>query len=178
MEFSRYQKMIQKLAHVASARYDVEYEDMEAQGYLIYCECVRNFDITKSSFSTYLYINLSGRLGDYGISTMRQKGINLHDMLTCNDEESSMNEDNCILLSMEDSHITQENILDFAKGSLSNDGYTIFEWIISRVWEKKGRRKPSIYSAIEAFGWSKTRVQKCWEECKSFWLNEGAAFCC
>ena len=179
MKFADYQKMIQKLAYVASQRYAVEYEDMEAQGYLIYCECVQNFDLTKSSFSTYLYINLSGRLNDYGVTNMRQRGINLYDMLNHgNNEEDSLDEDNCLLLSMNDSQVTQQNLLESAKCNLSPDSYTIFEWIVGRTWEKKGRRKPSIYSAIEAFGWKRTKIQRCWDECRAYWLNEGAAFCC
>lgn len=178
MTFEKYQKMIQKIAHKVCNRYNLEYEDIEAQGYLIYCECVHNYNITRSSFSTYLYINLSGRLVDYAISTIRQKGINLYDLLNPGDTENDVIEDRCSLLASSDTPIDQDGILEFAKEFLSHDSYIIFNWIIKRDWEKKGRKKPSIYSAVETFGWKRTRVQKCWNECKMFWLNEGAAFCC
>lgn len=179
MNFADYQKLIQKQAHAASSRYNVEYEDMEAQGYLIYCECVQNYDITKSSFTTYLYINLAGRLADYAITTIRQRGMNLHDMLNHGvDEDDIIDENNCILLSVSDSHVTMDDILDHARDNLSHDSYTIFEWILNRTWERKGRRKPSIHSAMEVFGWKRTKMQRCWDECRAFWISEGAAFCC
>lgn len=172
MEFERYQRMIQKLAHMASDRFSVEYEDMEAQGYLIYCECVRSFDITKAGFSTYLYINLSGRLKDYGTSIIRQRGIFLHDML-----DESLDDRNS-LLAIEDNYTTLDNLLDFAKKMLSDDAYLLFKWIVSFKWERKGRKTPSLSSAIESFDWGKTKIKRCWNECRAFWQNEGAVFCC
>lgn len=179
MKFTDYQKMIQKVAHVMSERYNVEYEDMEAQGYLIYCECVQRFDLTKSSFSTYLYINLSGRLSDYGVTNTRQRGINLYDMINYEySEEEDVDECNCLLLAMDDNDILRLDLMESAKHSLSTDGFTVFKWILGRTWEKRGRRIPTITNAVEALGWTREHMRDCWNECRSFWLNEGAAYCC
>ena len=171
MNFLQYQNMIQKLAHKVSRLYQVEYEDMEAQGYLIYCECLQNYEITKASFSTYLYINLVGRLKSYALTVSRQKGIALYDLL--NDDISDLDEDTSALLSTEDDNVTQQELLDEAKKCLSHDSYIILKWIISRTWERKGKHKPSINTVVELFGWNRIKVKKCWDECKNFWLNEG-----
>ncbi len=161
-----------------SDKFNIEYEEMEAQGYLIYCECVKSFEPTKATFSTYLYINLLGRLSDYGTQYNKQRGISLHDYLNGNitDLENEISEDNCTILSYYDNEDTTESLLDYAKKSLSIDSFKVFSWILSRNWQKKGRTVPSIYAVVEAFNWTRTKATKCWNDCKNFWLNECACY--
>lgn len=172
MQFEKYQRMIQKVAHNIGIRYSVDFDEMEAQGYLIYCECVQKFDITKASFSTYLYINLTGRLKDFAESYTRNPCVSLDAIAA--DLDTSVDSNPC--LATEDG-ITQDMILDTARDFLSEDGYSIFQWILGRSWERKGRRTPSVEAAMKAFGWTRRHTQSCWDECRDFWRAEGAVFC-
>ena len=63
-QFEAYVMMIRKMAHKFARKLNVPYEEMEAQGYLIYSECLKSFDISKgTTFSTHLFTNLK-RLND------------------------------------------------------------------------------------------------------------------
>ena len=57
--FERFTKMIDKKAWEVSKKTGVDFEELQAQGALIYCKTLENYDIGKSSFSTILYISLN-----------------------------------------------------------------------------------------------------------------------
>ena len=175
MRFEQYQKLIQGVARKVSASYGVEYDEMEAQGYLIYCECVRGYDMTKASFSTYLYICLSHRLAEYAEKLKSHDDLGLCDL--ANDDDEWL-EDKSMALAVTDNAVTLKDLLDLAKPILSADAYSIFKWILGRSWERKGRRTPTMHTAAQALGWGRGRAQRGWDECKAFWNAEGVTYCC
>lgn len=58
--------MIREQAWSFAKRTGCEFDELFAQGNLIYCQALRTFDSSRNiKFSTWLYIQLRGRLGDY-----------------------------------------------------------------------------------------------------------------
>ena len=55
-QFEKYVDLIRNRAWEYHEKTGVDYEELESQGFLIYCECLERYDISKSGFSTYLYI--------------------------------------------------------------------------------------------------------------------------
>lgn len=159
--FEKYVKLIQKRAWEYAQKTGYDYDELEAQGYLIYCECLEKFDITKSSFSTYLYIQLN-RLNDYIVINNRQscKSYNLNEY-----EEQ--------LLESKYETVNIRELLESSKQYLTIEAQNVLEWLISRSWERKGVRTPSINRIIEEFNISKNRAEALWNECKNYWQEVG-----
>lgn len=165
--FDKYVNMIKKRAHDYSSKYSIDYSEMESQGFLIYCECLNNFDASKSSFSTYLYTQLS-RLNDFALTYRRQKGVLIQDYFEENENFEQIIEAR--------ESINFDDFLDDAKKELSENAYNLLLWILNREWEKKYKTKPSILQAMQFFKMTRRKIEKIWEECRMFWINEGYAF--
>ena len=157
--FDKYINLIRKSAHHYSNIFNnIEYEEIEAQGFLIYCECVDKYDITKASFSTYLVSELR-RLGDYCESVYKHDRYGAYSI----DNEE-------ITTDFAYSELpTLQNLLEDARNSLSEMGYRVFEWILKRSWEKKGRAKPTIKNVCDAFSISVSVATKVWYEIGDFY---------
>lgn len=161
--FEKYCKMIQKKAWEVSKKTGIEYEELEAQGYYLYCEALETWDCTKSSFSTHLYYNLL-QLDSYiehyiGYSRGR-KTEELNEVL-----ENQL-ESRCESISLFD-------FLEFSKKFLTDKSYNIIEWILNRVWETESVHKPTISACCRYFNLCRKEVEECWNEIKNFWNNEG-----
>lgn len=172
--FGKYVMMIRKRAHEYSKQYGIDYEELEAQGYLIYCECLEKYDFSKAQFGTYLFIQLN-RIRDYAKTYNRQKGIELTEYLSKNKvienptERDSLEEQ----LPAREEQASLFEVLGKAKEFLSMDAYEVFEWILGRSWEKKGKRKPTVSMASKYFNITKEVAEKLWEEIRNFWMSEG-----
>lgn len=189
-QFEKYVDMIRSKAWHYAKVSGVEYEEVEAQGFLIYCECLEKYDVTKSNFSTYLYIQLN-RLGDFVKTYNRQKGILLEDMnksdypvfrksrcylsqTITNDNSDNVRRVRNELVSVEDS-VSQNDLLEFSKEYLSCNAYKLLAWIVGREWEKKGKRTPTVSMAMKQFKETKENVSLWWQECSNFWKVQGSA---
>ena len=122
-QFEKYVDLIRNRAWEYHKKTGVDYEELESQGFLIYCECLEKYDISKSGFSTYLYIQLN-RLGDFAKTYIRQKGVLIDDANTSDLKQSDKvvsygykDEEKIYLVNKEDS-VTQEDLLKFAKDNL------------------------------------------------------------
>lgn len=159
--FEKYINLIRKSAHHYSSIFNIEYEELEAQGFLIYCECLNSYDITKASFSTHLMSELR-RLKDYCEALGKHdwhKGYSIDD--ETKNPDLPFNE----LPSL-------ENLLESASGCLSEFAYKVFAWILGRDWEKKGRAKPTMANACEHFNVSVNAMKKVWNEIGVFYRTE------
>lgn len=161
--FEKYCKMIQKKAWEVSKQTGVDYKELEAQGYYLYCEALETWDCTKSSFSTHLYYNLlqlnSYIENDIGYSRgHKTEEINdiLENKLEYNEEQTSLNE-----------------ILELARKKLTSKSYNIIEWILNRVWESNSVHKPTISACCRYFNITRKEVEISWNEIKNFWNNDG-----
>ena len=168
--FERFEKMISQKAWEVSKKTGVDFEELKAQGALIYCKILESYDISKSSFSTILYIALNG-LYEYtyyykGGNKKNKKG---YAILSEKVEKSIM------AMEVNPSLI---DILTLAKEKLSEDSYKLIEWILNRSWEFQGKLKPCITMVMNQFGWNRNYSKVVWAECKDFWNNYGWAIYC
>lgn len=184
IKFEDYVMMIRKMAHKFARKLNVPYEEMEAQGYLIYSECLKSFDISKgTTFSTHLFTNLK-RLNDFGHTYNRQKGVLLEDITNSDYKKSS-------LIKMKSKEVTKKptydiqlnyddvklvDLLEYAQDYLSNEAYKLFKWILERSWDDFVHTKPSIKMAMEKFNMTRTKMNVLWNECFNFWNNVGVNF--
>lgn len=171
--FEKYVNLIRSRVHYFSTKYGFDYDELESQGFLIYCECLEKYDVGKSKFTTYLYIQLN-RLKDYILTYRRQQGENLQDYLS-NDVDVE-GKDLVELLPSRELSPTMQDLLDDAKETLSENAYNILIWILNREWEEKqSKRTPTISMARRYFNLSKKIIDQAWDECKTFWNCRGFA---
>ena len=168
-QFDKYVNLIRKYAHhyaehTKYASY-VEYEDVEAQGFLIYCEALESYDITKGSFSTHLCTQL-GRLDHYCYNVARHGERKFYEN-EC-DEGSYDSMENMSA----DALPSRDNFLEMGRICLSSMAYKVFEWILGRSWETKSRHKATIMDASKAFNVSYREMRKIWGEIEDFYKRE------
>ena len=173
-QFDKYVNLIRKRAREYSKKYNIDYDEMESQGFLIYCECLEKYDVSKATFSTYLYTQLN-RLGDFAKTYNRQKGCLIQDSFS-NEENEDIDNIEDMIISKNYDLPTLNDLLQEAKSELSEQAFQLLKWIIEKEWEKKNKRTPTISMASKYFNISKTIVEKFWIECKDFWNTKGIAF--
>lgn len=157
--FEDYVKLIRKRAGYYSKVHGVEYSDVESEGFLIYCKALESYDPSKGLFSTHLYYELN-RLGEYCLKVKKHSGFEM------SEEQEAILETSPITATLND-------LMDLAKDFLNADAYEVFSWIVNRKWECKGRRIPTLATATSHFGWKGKRMRTAWNDCKSFWNNQG-----
>ena len=165
-QFEQYVNLIRKSAHFYASKYDIDYDEIESQGFLIYCQCLENYDISQSQFSTHLSWELK-RLNDFCKTYKRQQGMLIED------EFKSFNTDEdefvCEKIPARSDNISLAEILQIAFKQLSKEAYPIFEWILGRTWETKGKLKPSITLAMNQFNLSREQTKILWNEIGNFY---------
>ena len=173
-QFDKYVNLIRKRAHEYSKKYNIDYDEMESQGFLIYCECLEKYDVSKSNFTTYLYIQLN-RLGDFAKTYNRQQGCLIQDQFSNEENEDIENIEDTI--KSKDYYLpTLNDLLQEAKFELSDQAFDLLKWIVEKQWEKKNKKTPTISMASKYFNVNKTTIEKLWIECKDFWNTKGIAF--
>lgn len=168
--FEKFTNMINQKAWEVSKKTGVDFEELKAQGALIYCKVLEDYDVSKASFSTILYIALNG-LYEYsyyykGENKKNKKGYkSLSETVEKSIEAAKINP-------------SLMDILNLAKEKLSEDSYKLIEWIVNRTWEFQGKLKPCITMVMNHFGWNREYSKKVWAECKTFWNDCGWAIYC
>ena len=165
-QFEKYLSLIRKSAHFYAKKWNIDYEEVEAQGFLIYCESIDTFDFNKSRFSTYLTWQLK-RLNDFCRTYRRQRGDLIEDYFRNND--NSEIDSICGSIPANSENITMAEILEIAIDYLSKEAYSMLKWILGRNWEMKGRLKPSIPLAMRKFNCTRKQVEKIWNEIGVFY---------
>ena len=159
--FETYVNAIRKSAHHYSSIYNVEYEELEAQGYLIYCECLRTYDASKSTFITHLTSELR-RLGDYAYSIGKHgKYANF----SIDDDDNIVEFESNDLPSLDD-------IVSIGRDCLSTVACNVLEYILKRSWEKVGRAKPTITNVCDDLNITRDVAKKVWNEIGDFYKKE------
>lgn len=154
--------------------YEEIYEDMEAQGFLIYCWTIQKYYSEKASFSTYLYTCLSGYLCAYCKRKMRKEGLDssLEDLFSVDSSDDNINFD---MFSTRKYNTTKKEFLLFAKDYLSSDAYKVLSWILSRQWEDDKCKKLFNSDARLLFcgvqKWSGERLHTAWNEISDYWRS-------
>lgn len=165
-QFEKYVNLIRKSAHFYSNKWDIDYEEVEAQGFLLYCECIDTFDFSKSGFSTYLTWQLK-RLNDFCKTYKRQQGELIEDYFRT--DNNSEIDSICDAIPATSENITLKELLEIGLSNLSKEAYSMFEWILGRTWETKGKLKPSISLAMKTFNYSRLQAETIWNEIGNFY---------
>ena len=165
VKFEKYIKMIDKKAWEVSKKTGVDFEELQAQGALIYCFCLEKYDSTKANFSTILYLALNGLSQYTYYYNDRYRNEDLNETVEDTIEAKS-------------DSVSARELLQVAKDELSRDAYRCLEWIIGRTWDFHGRLKPTLTMVISQFGWKRKYVEMVWNDCKSFWNRTGWALYC
>lgn len=167
-QFEKYVNLIRKSAYFYSKRYGIEYDEVESQGYLIYCECLNNYDIAKGNFSTYLTWQLK-ELNHWCKVYLKQKGNLIEDYYGKNlktDDVFSVTE---MIPARRDDNPTLNDLLNLALNNLSERAYEVFKWILSWTWVKKGRMKPMLSTVVETFHCTRDEAKELWNEIGNFY---------
>ena len=169
--FEKFAKMIDKKAWEVSKKTGVDFEELQAQGALIYCKTLENYDVSKSSFSTILSISLN-QLYEYALY---YKGANKY-----KNKKGYARLSEKVEKSIEafDVNPSLKELLELAKEKLTGDSYALIEWLVNRTWEFQGRIKPCITMAMRNFGWDREHAKLVWAECKNFWNESGWTIYC
>lgn len=164
MQFENYKKLIQKRAWFYSKKYKVPYKEVEAQGFLIYCQSVKKYDFTKSTFCTFLYSELS-RLSGYCRTYIRISGVLLDEKFGKNAEYK---------IKSKNSAVTCEQLLEDASLELSEQALDCLKYIVKREWEFTSvKKKFSVQMVMNYFGWCRKKANRVFAEIKNYWNNEG-----
>lgn len=158
--FEKYANMCRKLAWKYSSARKMNYEDFEQESFLIYCECLEKYDISKSSFSTYLFINLNGRLKLY-----RNKEDREFEYLQSDEEKTFAS----IEYFNSDFEPSISELLQNAKEKLSEKAYSLIEYILSRDWEGGWYKNFNRKVAKKFLNLSEESLKPVWAECSNWW---------
>ena len=168
--FEKYANMINQKAWEVSKKTGVDFEELQAQGALIYCKVLENYDVSKASFSTILYVALNG-LYEYTYYYKGGNKYNKEGYEYLSDKVEKRIEAMEINPSLKD-------FLEVAKEKLGDDAYKLIEWLVNRTWEFQGRVKPCLAMAMRKFGWNRNYCEVVWNECKNFWNESGWTIYC
>lgn len=172
IKFDDYVAMVRDFAHFYTKCYGMDYADVEAQGFLIYCISLRDFN-GLASFSTFLYGNLKGRLRDY--CKQQQRHDKDKDSL-----DTSLTNETCTTfveaLADKRTSFTKEELLSYAKCLLTPDAYKVLCWVLDRQWEVDDSTESKIHAPLQSFfcdikKWRLNRVYSAWLEIKDFWYS-------
>ena len=163
ISFEKFTKMIDKKAWEVSKKTGVDFEELQAQGALIYLYALNKYDVSKASFSTFLGLALN-RLYEFAYYFRDRNRDNTLTEITENALESRENNPTLI------------DLLEIAKETLTDDAYKLIDWILNRTWETwgfQGRNKPCLTMVMRNFGWNRDYSKIVWNECKVWWNNVG-----
>lgn len=183
IKFDDYVNMVRSRAHFYARCYKMDYADIEAQGFLIYCFSLESYKKKKASFSTYLYQNLSGYLLAY-CKQQREKTSQemfLEDAYF-SEMKSAVNnsiDDNISfdIFSAREDGPTMEQFLQYANDYLTPIAYNILEWLLNdRLEGLRFKKKPSLRIISNALLISLEKIETAWQEISDFWNIKGFAF--
>ena len=161
--FEQYKKLIQKEAWKYAKKWNVDYDEMESEGFFIYCKALKTWKPDKGSFATHLYFELMN-LNRFGKEMYQQEHIrdNLDTKFT-----------------IDDIHYNTDWI-DELKKELSDPAYKLLLWILSYEWygtnKERNRKVPTVNQSAKYFNSTPFKIKKYWEELKNIWQKKEQDF--
>ena len=160
----KYQRMISKWAWHYSKLFRQDYKELEAQGYWIYCQCVKKHNPAKASFSTYLTNNLRGRIRDYARGWVKQI-----------EEIEATDEINLDTFLAAPVQIDVNTFLEYAKEYLSDWGFLFISWLCDNAW-MTNKRQVTIPIVCNIFEINRDEARQLFREVRLFWNDRGRAY--
>lgn len=172
-----WKEVITRFNKMKNKRKDVEFDDLLSEGYMIYSWCLQNYEEKKGSkFTTYLCMNLKGRLRDYYNHTFKEMGLyedQKRYLLNKTKEDDYEDHIKSIEYDLSDE---SKSIIEDGESELSYEANEVLKYILSREWETKMRRNmPSNAQICKKFGYPANIVDSVMYEIKQFWMNRKAA---
>lgn len=163
--FDKYVRLIRKTAGDYAKKYHLPYEEIEAQAFLIYCETLEKYDVSKGvQFITFLYARLKS-LGDYCKAELKRKGSEGVSVFDVEVDERPEN-------------LQVKDFLAVASKMLSIEAYDVLQWLVSFEWNDENNVyscKPTIARVMKKFHYSRQKSIRLWNEIKAFWNSDGYA---
>jgi len=178
VELGDYIGLIKSRAYYYYRCYGVDYDDVEAQGYLIYCLALKDFMKKKASFSTYLFIRLSGGLRDYcRIKTKKERlDQSLEGFIDKIKQRDDADEKLSVILKAREGN-DAKHFLEFAKCYLSSNSYFVLKWLLhNQLLEFRNRCYPSLSAISKVINIPLEKLTDYWQEIGNFWNHHGAAY--
>lgn len=179
MEFEQckgmiYKEVLHRWNAMRRSRRDVTFDDLLSEGYYIYAWCLKNFDDSKGAkFTTYLYVQLKGKLSDY--YNFERKPMQLYEDMHPDNDPNSQYEPTIL---SKNYNIDQERVEIYkeAEDELSYEANQVVKYILGREWETKMRRnRPTNAQIAKKFGYPEEVVESIMGEIKSFWKRREVA---
>jgi hypothetical protein len=175
-EFDRYVNMIRSCAHYYARCYKMDYEDVEAQGFLIYCMSLKDYNKKRASFSTFLYRNLSGRLRDYCRMEAKAEDFNLDFSAIFNPKDLNIDFGFGNFPAREFGPDIEQLLL-YAKSYLTPGCYKIFKWLLDdQLVEFRSKVHPSLATIAKTLNIELDALKAHWKELFDFWDLQGVSF--
>jgi hypothetical protein len=175
-----YVNMIRKLSWYYAKKFGMEYEDVEAQGFLIFCISSQMFKKEKARFSTFLHRNLRGRLCDYCEFKMKKqcKDNRLANVKSLFETENgTLSDFDFDIFPARESAPTIEQFLSYAKCYVSIDAYNILCKLLNgMLLGFRSKTNPSLITMAKVTAIDFEKVKSAWQELTDFWNMRGAAF--
>lgn len=161
--FQQYRNQVRAYAWKYAKAYRLDFEEMEAQGNMIFAEALTLYDPARGvSFLTYLTHRLR-KLGDFANSEIRRGTVQ------------------AIGEKIETVQATDVYTLPkIDENGLTDDALVILDYVLSFRWDTPGKpgRKTPPYREIEnhyrEHGWASETIQAAWDELK-YWFRSGMA---
>jgi hypothetical protein len=148
----------------------MDYSDLESQGFLIYCICLKKYKKDKASFSTFLFQNLSGRLCAYCKQKVARECLDVFDCADWTFEEFI---DSCP--ARESTPV--ESFLQYAYDYISTDAYKLLKWLVyDHLFEFRSKNSPSLNVLSKKLSIPLDKLRVLWQEIAGFWDLKGAGF--
>ena len=165
----KYDRMIKKAAWATARRYDLDFDDLLQEGYLIFLGAVDRYEPTQASFSTYLHNSLRA------LSALRQPFVRRERQYRFHTVSSpaldTLVEDTTIRL------LDELAILESVE-DLPPDALGVLEWLLDR---EAGFtiHKAALRRAITHFGstyhWACERTTTAWDTLSAWWSRAAVA---
>lgn len=193
--FKKNERLIYKQSWHYAKKYDMDFEDIKSQAFLVFCEALDRFDDSQATFTTFLFHRLR-TLNDY---CKKEKGIECRQKLLYNPNiqpgsylpsmgdisgiddiqnvKNTTSEGIDPEVSYED-RIEERILFNQALDRLSDDGKHVVENLLYGAFEKPEmdrQRSPGKYRIREVLtkehGWPHARVDKVWTELHTWFTD-------
>lgn len=158
-------RFLKCVANNYAMKYQVEFDDLLQESYIIYQNAKKTYEGNKAQFSTHLFHELR-RLSRFCVKEYRDRII--ENELLIIDEMS------------ENPFLTVDDLLNDAKNYLSKFAFEVFSYIVSRKWddvttEKSKRKKDglTVSEAVRKTKWTRYAVEAAYKEIRKYWRIYG-----
>jgi hypothetical protein len=169
-----YKLALDRWARMRCMRPEVDFEDVLGEANMIYAWCLQHYSTDKNTkFTTYLYMQLRGRLRDYYNFTFSYMDL-YENMVSPENSGDDTYEDKIISKEYNIDRQVDEFCED-ARLDLSYEGNQVLRYILSREWENSRRHNaPSAGQISKKFGYPRPVVESILNEIKGYWLRNAS----